>query len=382
MDIKEYGGTGFKYIKGKEQVLFSNGIALSVGEFASLNATGGVVKELLRRQKLNVQRYDFNHAVATGELKPVAEPEPAPKPAPKPPVIADHKQYRVSTFKLRDTAEKAEKKEPASALTPTVKETIHHLPSEPIVKAPAPSPLLPPYWKTVPFMVEVVMAVIAIGAVIISARNTMLFMLLGTVEPFIALTTGVIMIMFSSTAFTAGRYFLKENKGTRLLGVMFIILGVLVVSYSMFSTVAVNFENYNWAAKEKAVKDNSDERQRLDEQLRQQTAELAQINDNISAIVEGAYFTRGGATELYADRRRIQEAIAETNRAIAQSGAVAPERTVYGFLAGLLKISEEWARFIVLVIPSVFYDIIAPLSVTVVLFLDELRRKRHEETVK
>jgi hypothetical protein len=72
---------------------------------------------------------------------------------------------------------------------------------------------------------------------------------------------------------------------------------------------------------------------------------------------------------------RTEEAaiIRETPQAILEE--TTQQETVYTFIARIFKVSIDFVQFLVYVIPAVFFDVISPFALSVVLLLEDNRQK-------
>jgi hypothetical protein len=72
---------------------------------------------------------------------------------------------------------------------------------------------------------------------------------------------------------------------------------------------------------------------------------------------------------------RAEEAaiIRETPQAIFEE--TTGQETIYTFMARLFNVSADFVQFLVYVIPAVFFDVISPFALSVVLLLEDNRQK-------
>jgi hypothetical protein len=336
--------SSIEYILGKTKVVFNNGQVATRDEFDRWIAGGSLLQELKRLEKRKDRNgWDYRHAVETGELRklPAPQPEPAAE-APRP----QAKEAAKASAKRGKGA--AERRRISSA-----------------------------------GLAEAAMLLVGLGGGVMSAYHTSAFLIESGKPAWTGLTTGVVMIMFSTTAFTLAR--LLANK----LSFLIAAVGASVVAFSMFSTVAVNFNQFKWKderAAEAAAGEALETRRRLLELNRE---ELLAAEGEISRLDAAAEYwkdkswarhdsfaaqaaeERRRQRELAADRRALESAAPELAERAAASGA---GTTVYAFIGGLFRAREELLRFIVYVIPSCFYDLAAPLALSVVFLMEDRRR--------
>jgi len=444
-----YQDTGYQYIKGVSQVLFSNGIVLPIRDFERFDRSGSVVKEILKQQASGVQLYDFQHAVKEGTLKRLASTPTAPKlpqvphfGPPKPPVmptallqnpdtgkaeviiakpIPDEKIITEVAEELKDTILPV--KAISDLIIPPIKEagekppsTTAALPEEVAdaglnslpAKAPhnflgTPSVIEPsakaassllPYWKTVPFMVELVMLLVAGGSAIMSAYHTTMFMYTSGKPVWISFLTGFIIMCFTATAFTAGRFFLQEKNASMIFGFIFIILGFFIIAYSMFATITVNFNQFRWEEQKEVAEaiENSVELEVANETKGIMLKEVQRLDREIETLraeAEGwrnqswrrydEYVTRIDALTGLREAAWTAYITAGAERVVVASKAETERVTIYSFFAGLFGIDEDILRFFVYAIPSVFYDVAAPFGFTIILLLEDKRRRKKDD---
>ncbi|MDR0645386.1 MAG: hypothetical protein LBG05_10885 [Treponema sp.] len=92
----------------------------------------------------------------------------------------------------------------------------------------------------------VFVAMLAIGALCIfmSARNIATYLLLTGIDGLIAIMTGIALIAFSSTSFTAAQLFLAQKGAAKLFSLLFVTVGLLVITFSIFSTLSLNYSKF------------------------------------------------------------------------------------------------------------------------------------------
>jgi ABC-type multidrug transport system fused ATPase/permease subunit len=189
------------------------------------------------------------------------------------------------------------------------------------------------------------------------------------------------MIVFSVVAFELVVIF--WSKGTRWVSVIFSILWSVVVTFSMFSTMAVNYDEYNKMAKITKVEYSSTNSNRL---LLSSIKERKELKQKDIARKSAAYddYIKG---EKVADWRKAQlmtaitKAEAELVPIINEEEKIAKETPdaiissetseigFYEQVERLFGVSAELIRFIVFMLPAIFIDIIAPFSIAVAIYL-------------
>jgi hypothetical protein len=343
--IRQLEGSDLRYLCGKDKVLFENGVCIGREDFDGIKSSPEAVRERIAQP--NARPYDWPYACTTGILRRKAVLKHAPKPLPEPEVKAEVKPAAAGNFSAS-------------------------------------------------LLVLAVMAAVGVGSAVMSAYHTSAFLYEGGKPAWASLFTGVMLILFSGTAFTAARYFLQEAGALRVFALFFIAAGLAVISYSMFSTLTVNFNQFKWRDNEEAAAavEGSELLAAHRERIRFLEEEIQGVSGEIERLEGEAEYWRTQSWRRYDEiaqrlnslteyRRDTQaqrlELVSETPR-LVEVEAVSQE-TIYSFLAGLFAIEEETMRFFVYVVPACLYDILAPFALSVVLFLLDRRRERREVSV-
>jgi hypothetical protein len=344
-----------EYLEGETKILFSSGTVIRAEDYHRWKASG-VLKSRFHLALKNpaCNGYDFDHALASGVLK-------------------RKRAGRDSDFSVREKEEE---------------EAIRDL--EKLEEKKAPPARAERKTFSSELVVEAIMIFIGLGSAVMSAYHTTSFLTYSGKPAWTAVTTGIMMILFSAMAFTAARYFFREKGAVKTFGAVFSVLGLMVVTYSIFSTLAVNFNQFKAqaAAAEEAVYTEiraaeivSDTGE--DGAILEMTADIASLEkeaefwrnrswNRYDAAMEQIRSLRDARTEA----RRRRETAAEQKTEAAEQKAETRLETIYVFLSRLFRINEEAVRFIVYVIPSCFYDIVAPFALSVVLLIEDTRKKR------
>jgi len=355
--VHTHEGTGLKYLCGSKQVLFETGIVIPREEFNSLEK-GGLVERL--EQLSNDPKFcnfDFAYACTTGHLR-----------------------HRKGTVPVNNKI-KLEESEPV--VIPQIQEEQKKDTQQRSFTFSSVS------------LVMVVMVIVGTGSAVMSAYHTSAFLIFGGKPTWTAVLTGTMLILFSGTAFTAARHFLQETGLQKIFGFLFIAAGFAVIAYSIFSTVTVNFNQFKWKDDEKVVTAVEDsEALAAHERLLQENREaLDEINTRISKLGEDTEYWKTMSWRRYDELQKqlsfAQESrVALRNRRIELEAskpelvalAESSQETVYTFLARLLGLKEDVARFFVYVIPACLYDVLAPFALSVVLLLIDKRRGKNGNT--
>jgi hypothetical protein len=343
-------------------VLFENGVSISRADFETIRGTPGAVQGRIDKCLASEPQsceWDWKYACTTGHLRPrkgngnLVENIRTKK--------RREKQAAEATKLLAEEQKKDEKRQWVSSSA---------------------------------FLVTVVMTVVGIGSAIMSAYHTSVFLFTGGKPLWVSVLTGVMLILFSGTAFTAARYFFQEKGVLWIFGGLFVAAGLAVIVYSMFSTLTVNFNQFKWQDDEQAITVKAgNEALAAHGYIIEETRQfLSETNAEIAGLeVEMEYWRTQSwrrydefSAQLTASRERrdtLRDSLTRLEAATpdVSAQAAASEDTIYTFLARLLGIPEDTARFFVYAVPACLYDILAPFALSVVLLLAD-RRKKDENT--
>jgi hypothetical protein len=241
-------------------------------------------------------------------------------------------------------------------------------------------------------------AMLAVGGLCIymSARNTASYLLLTGMDNLIAIMTGIALIIFSSTAFTAAQLFLAQKGAAKLFSIMFVVVGLFVITFSIFSTLSLNYSKFLTSEAIQADIADKIEKRRSEIMAEYQTSEEQAegqdtnqwVMQNIDRLLSMA--ERSGES-WNSSMRTVMETAQNLSASEQQERQTIDEilenayietipRTFFGFMLNLHTLDKKYFfDFIMIAIPAIFYDIIAPLAMTVVLFLMGFKRKEIAE---
>ena len=230
-------------------------------------------------------------------------------------------------------------------------------------------------------IIRITMALVGIAAVQLSAIYTYRF-LLPSNGLFIAMTLSCSMIVFSVVDFDVIIYFWSKSK--KVLAGLFSILWIIVASFSIFSTMAVNYDGYI-ALEEASYEDNvqtNTNRLRidnLDARLKAKQEEAATVAATIKDYTESveqvsAWYLQNMQKNLSEINKEIQELFASKDLLIEETpDSLITEETkkvsFYDSVERILGIPARLLHFVVHMLPAVFIDIIAPFSIAIAIFL-------------
>jgi hypothetical protein len=353
--IHRHSGSGLEYLSGARQVLFETGVAMPRLDFDKVKNDENFLERLDKAAQDPANRgFDWRYACSTGQLRRKRN---------RAGLAANVRTERRRAGQVRKVQEieSAEQKKAAARQ----------------------------YIFSSAFLVMVVMAIVGLGSAVMSAYHTSTFLYDGGKPAWASLMTGIMLVLFSGTAFTAARYFFQEKGALCVFGWFFVATGLAVILYSMFSTLTVNFNQFKWRDNEQAAAavEGSGALAAHREQIRLLEEEMRSVSDEIARFQGEADYWRDKSWQRYDEAARQLAAGAERYRALrgsrmeltgeiprlAEVEAVSQE-TVYGFLASLFKVKEDAMRFFVYVVPACLYDILAPFALSVVLLLADRRR--------
>ena len=337
--------TGEKYIEGSQKIIMESGVLLTPSEFSqstmmSKEEVGALMQELAGRE--DRYKFDYRYALSTGVLRHKAE-LPVQKP------------------KEEAEAEKV---------------------SEPVVKKNLITPA---------FLILCVMAVVGTMSAVMSAYHTTTANMIFGRPMIVGLVTGTVMVLFSATAFTAARWFMSEEGPVRLFAAVFLLLGTLVIAYSMLSTLVVSYNA--WSKTEEAEKavtvSNSAELAALDYQVKLKEGELTEAQEAERKISEEAEYWKAKSWKRYdelegqltevrnkitAVRKELAELIAKKPSVTSKAGE--EKEDVFSFLSTFIKVKPRTLRLFMQAVPAMFFDIIAPFALSCAIYLAEKRNKK------
>jgi hypothetical protein len=335
--------SGLDYLLGNTKAVFSNGQVATREEFDAWTEAGVLRQELKRLEEIpDRNNWDYKYAVSTGDLrrrKPTAKPNGSTR-----------------RTKQKEEWQRPERERPriTSAL-----------------------------------VVEAATLLVGLGGGVMSAYHTATFLVEGGKPAWTGWTTGIIMILFSTTSFTLAR--ILANK----LSFLVAAVGAIVVAFSMFSTVTVNFNQFR--ARDEAVEAaalESDEalasRRRALElsqaELDENAAELGRLEAEAEYWKDKSWARHDSFSELASSARLRRRELLDRRRELESSAPALAEQaasersanTVYALLSRLFRAREDAVRFAAYAAPSLFYDLAAPLALSVALFLEDDRRRREK----
>jgi hypothetical protein len=220
-----------------------------------------------------------------------------------------------------------------------------------------------------------------------SASNTTAYLELAGMAHTIALMTGIALVIFSSTSATAAQLFIGQKGWEKIFAIPFIVVGTTVIVFSIFSTLSLNYHRFiNSDAIEADIQEKVEKARSELMQHQQENPEGGNPSqwamDNIDRLMNLAEQTGQSWSTSMQRIIEMSEALSkaeqQTVKDIVENTFVETlPRTFFGFMIGLKTTERKYFfDFFMLAIPAVFYDIIAPIAMTIVLFLVGFKTKK------
>ena len=364
----ELDGTEYKYILGNEFILFSNGVAMSREEVKTFHEKGILNKKIITLSRVPKRLYDYRIALETGVLTPMYLPIRAvsletEKPKPKKPKqnkVITVTEYEEVTEQVRQI-EDAQAKRKIKLSMPTSKGQI----------------------------IFFCMLFIAVGSACMSIYHASAFLIQGGKPFIIATMTALMLVVFASTGFTAARYFSEQKGFAKVFSLPFILITSVLICYIAFSTTSVSYEQF----RDKETGKTADIQKQIGSlelysEVQKNIAETEKYIRTLEKLDVGSFTKEAFARHqrmLSAERDKLQKLREKSYELKEKSagGSIIEKKqsitSVYDFLMEIFGVNSRILRFIIYVIPAVFYDIVAPFGFTVVFFLADTKFKDVEE---
>jgi hypothetical protein len=228
-----------------------------------------------------------------------------------------------------------------------------------------------------------------------SASNTTAYLELTGMAHTIAVMTGIALVIISSTSATAAQLFIGQKGLAKIFAFPFIVVGATVIVFSIFSTLSLNYNKFISSPaiqadmQEKIEKRKAEimtayreseglqEGQDVNQWAMQNIDRLLSMSESSGESWNNSMKTVMEAAQNMSNTEQHQR---QTLDDILQSVYVETlPRTFFGFMLNLSGLEQKYMfDFFMIATPAIFYDIIAPLAMTVVLFLMGFRRKGTE----
>ena len=336
---------GINYIAGQKNIIFENGVIcapveLAASEMLSKEEAGAWMQELMSRE--DRYKFDYQYARTTGILRHYQKKPPVPSPAQTPKSVE-----KLQTAQVR------------RKITPAL-------------------------------IILLVMSITGILSAVMSDYHTTVANTIFGRPLVIGIVTGTVMVLFSATAFTAARWFWNEKGFARAFSTLFATLGVMVIAYSMMSTLIVNYDAWNKTAIEEKIETaaNSEELLAFEANVKLKNEELDSLKSTEAALQEEAEYWKDKSWKRYDAlqeqitdiRKKITDARAELSSLISERPQVASKageekEDAFTFLSSFIKVSPRTLRLFMQAVPAMFFDIIAPFALSCAIYLAEKKKE-------
>ena len=225
----------------------------------------------------------------------------------------------------------------------------------------------------------------------------------------IAYAISTVMLLFGLIGFQMGRRSKKNGHIGR--AIVYFVTSIMVVSFSMISSLDVNYSRYkanhkeieiventddgvrlNYELIEKQIVDNKEEIERLrnDTEFQKTQYVLAWDNDLKKSVLLEGQITKTAQTKITENNERIDELLkenkslneklmeyAESGISIEEENVTDKAKTLTDLLGSILNVSGNVIQLIFLLVPSFFIDIIGILALGA--YVDKFEEKKKEE---
>lgn len=261
------------------------------------------------------------------------------------------------------------------------------------------------------YVIQIVMGAIGIGAAVISTYYTTVWLLEFLPWGF-ALLLSSIMVGFSITAFETIILFMtgqvtKSEKSKNSIVTSFIILWILVTSFSIMSTIAGQYNKHIENLREEKVAEidvTNTEWNLLQERKSEVRSQIKTYKGQIVTFdkIASGIDSLESRKENQNTWREIQYRIKMANREIKRlskdldeirkeekevikkskdKGVIFTEEKIkkipnfYGWLSDVLSMDEKLVQFLLSLFPAIFVDVISPVGIAIALFLRSKYRR-------
>jgi hypothetical protein len=220
-----------------------------------------------------------------------------------------------------------------------------------------------------------------------SASNTTAYLELTGMGHTIALMTGIALVIFSSTSATAAQLFIGLKGWAKIFAVPFIAVGAIVIIFSIFSTLSLNYNKFISSPAIQADIQEKIDRKKSELMAEMESAEKQNTNqwamDNINRLIDMAQESGESWNNSMRTVLEMSNSLSSVEqKAIEELYVETLPRTFFGFMLSLKDLELKYLfDFFMIAIPAIFYDIIAPLAMTVVLFLMGFKSKKGNDAV-
>lgn len=322
---------GVKYVSAKGCFILETGVRLDYSEIQGLSKEE--IKEVYNRELSSGISYDYIYTRTTGFVR---------------------KKRGITSPKTQIT--------PVQTPIETPKQ------KEGLMKGGSKSP-----YAVMAF--RVILLIIGVVAVTMSVYYTGEFLSM-QLNKYLAYALSAVMVMFLSVSLEISMLFF-EMKGFKVLSVLFIFLWFSVTAFSMVSTMAVNYNNYNLVVIE-AEESSKDERsaegeiQVLERRIVNKEKEINLKENEIHKYMEREEYSAWYLGELQKGLSKMNTDLDGMYVSVQTLTAKNPdvfvekkakEKNFYTLIESIFGFPAEVVQFVLNTIPALFIDIVAPFSI-------------------
>ena len=416
-------GVNYFYLpNSKNEILTSDGVLIPYDEFKSMtsetynakkNTNGGYdymlskQSERLVKKALNVKKESASTSSSTQTTKPTVVSTPTPIKRVKNPIqLTEKTKEFIESEKKKDVEIVAEPKKIEKTVVPKVETVIKPKKIESVVETKKIKEKKEVNLFDISY--PIIMLFITIVCSLLSINFTGIY--LTRLQPkIIAYAISTVMLLFGLIGFQMGRRSKKNGHIGR--AIVYFVTSIMVVSFSMISSLDVNYSRYkanhkeievventddgvrlNYDLIEKQIADNKEEIERLrnDTEFQKTQYVLAWDNELGKNVLLEGQITKTAQTKITENNESIDKLLkenkslneklmeyAESGISIEEENVTDKAKTLTDLLGSILNISGNVIQLIFLLVPSFFIDIIGILALGA--YVDKFEEKKKEE---
>lgn len=237
------------------------------------------------------------------------------------------------------------------------------------------------------FFLVIALVTVGLGTIYMSFKYTSEY-LKGYLDPKGSMILSFTMIVFATSAFEVA-IILYQQKISKAMPVLLMILWFCVTVFSMNSTMSVNFNGYQ-TMKQKSTESRSKENSGrlllpvIQEQILSTEGQIKIQEVSIANYISREEYSEWRASEM---RKELNVLVAERNRLVEEQKKIltetpesvitkdTSERTYFDSVGDITGVKPETLSFILNAFPAVFIDLIAPFSFAAALMLLNKKKK-------
>ncbi len=237
------------------------------------------------------------------------------------------------------------------------------------------------------FFLVIALVTVGLGTIYMSFKITSEY-LQGYLDPKGSKILSFTMIVFATSAFEVA-VILYQQKISKAMPVLLMILWFCVTVFSMNSTMAVNFNGYQ-TMKQQSMESRSKENSGrlllpvIQEQILSIEGQIKIQEVSIANYISREEYSEWRASEM---RKELNALVAERNRLVEEQKKIltetpesvitdaTSERTYFDSVGEITGVKPETLSFILNAFPALFIDLIAPFSFAAALMLLDNKKK-------